>query len=112
MAGATTKAGRSYVQDIPGGTASTPIQATAAGTIKTCLFSIYAAAAGFYELSVSAASQINTANPTSDVLARVRIGATASHIFVVVPINAKVQPFQNIYVHCTGTGNVGTVTLQ
>jgi hypothetical protein len=30
---------------------------------------------------------------------------------VTVPINMPVKAFQNIYVHCTGAGNLGNVTL-
>lgn len=104
-------AARTYVQNIPGGTATTTIQMTSSQTIKSLLFSIVAAAAGQYEFSTSPASQIGTALPTSDVVARIQIGATASHIFVQLPVSVKVSAFQNLYVHCTGAGNVGVVTF-
>jgi hypothetical protein len=28
-----------------------------------------------------------------------------------MPINMPIKAFQSIYVHCTGSGNLGTVTL-
>jgi hypothetical protein len=30
---------------------------------------------------------------------------------VTIPINMPVKAFQNIYVHCTGAGNLGTAVL-
>jgi len=69
------------------------------------------AAAGKIELSMSSASQIGTAQPDSNVLARVSCSAGANQSTAVVPIRAPVKAFQNIYVHCTGTGNLGTAVL-
>jgi len=104
---------RSYVVDIAGGTATATVQAQGSQTLKSAAFSWTPAAAGKYELSYSSTSQIGTAQPDSNVIARVNVGVTTSGgaSGIVVPINTPVKAFQNFYVHCTGAGNLGTVTL-
>src|SRR6266576_6276407 len=100
---------RSYVADIAGGTATVTIQIQARQTFKNWTVSYMNAAAGKIELSMSATSQIGTAQPDSNVIARVSVGAnTTGNVIGTVPINVPVVAFQNIYVHCTGSGNLGT----
>jgi hypothetical protein len=103
-------AARSYIADLPGGTATTTIQVTGRQTLKRAVFSWINAAAGKIELSTVAASQIGTAQPTPDVIARLSVGAAGQSV-AVMDINVPVDPFQNVYVHQTGAGNLGTVTL-
>jgi hypothetical protein len=70
------------------------------------------AAAGKIELSMSSTSQIGTGQPDSNVVARVSVGAnTTGNVIATLPINVPVIAFQNIYVHCTGAGNLGTSVL-
>jgi len=104
---------RTYVVDIAGGTATATVQCQASQTLKTATFTWTPAAAGKFELSYSSTSQIGTAQPDSNVIARVNVGVTTSggSAGVSLPINMPVKAFQNIYVHCTGAGNLGTVTL-
>ncbi len=102
---------RSYVVSVAGGTATTSIQIQANGTIKAIAISAVVAAAGSYEISLNPLSQIGTAAPASDVLARARFGATLGGKDVVIPTAFSVKAFQVIYVHSTGAGNVGEVTL-
>lgn len=104
---------RTYIADIPGGTATTTIQCQATQTLKSATFSWTPAAAGKFELSYSSTSQIGTAQPDSNVIARINIGVLTSGgaAAVQLPINMPVKAFQNIYVHCTGAGNLGNVTL-
>jgi len=103
---------RSYVADIAGGTATVTIQIQARQTFKNWTVSYMNAAAGKIELSMSATSQIGTAQPDSNVIARVSVGAnTTGNVIGTVPINVPVVAFQNIYVHCTGSGNLGTSVL-
>ena len=104
---------RTYVADIAGGTASVTIQIQASQTLKSATWSGVAAAAGKYELSFSSTSQIGTAQPDSNVIARLSLGVlTSGGTFAVqMPINMPVKAFQSVYVHCTGAGNLGTVTL-
>ena len=104
---------RTYVADIAGGTATATIQCQQTQTLKNATFSWTPAAAGKYELSYSSTSQIGTAQPDSNVIARINIGVTTSggSAGVTIPINMPVKAFTNIYVHCTGAGNLGTVTL-
>jgi hypothetical protein len=106
-------ASRSYVVDIAGGTATATVQCQATQTLKSATFSGVPAAAGKYELSYSSTSQIGTAQPDSNVIARISLGVlTSGGAFAVqMPINMPVKAFQSIYVHCTGAGNLGTVTL-
>lgn len=103
-------AARTYIADLPGGTATTTIQMTGRQTLKRAAFSYLNAAAGKIELSTVSASQIGTAQPTADVIARLSVGA-AGQSNIQMEINQPVDPFQNIYVHQTGAGNLGTVTL-
>lgn len=102
---------RTYIADIAGGTATVTIQAQATQTLKSATFSWVNAAAGKIELSYSSSSQIGTAQPDSNVIARVSASAGANQAAVQLPINMPVKAFQSIYVHCTGAGNLGTVTL-
>jgi hypothetical protein len=104
---------RTYIADIAGGTATVTIQVQAKQTLKSATFSGVAAAAGKWELSYSATAQIGTAQPDSNVIARISLGVLTSGgtIAVTLPINMPVVPFQSIYVHCTGAGNLGTLTL-
>lgn len=103
---------RSYVADLPGGTATTTIQIQQKQTFKNARFSLVNAAAGSVELSLSATTQIGTAQPTADVLGRIRLSGTAGPAQdYSLPINVSLQPFQSIYVHQTGAGNLGQVNL-
>jgi len=101
---------RTYVSDLPGGTATTSIQMQETGTLKSALFSFLSTAAGKIELSTSPTSQIGTAAPTSDVLLRLNTSATAGNVVVDCPITLKVKAFQTIYIHQTGAGNLGNIT--
>ena len=104
---------RPYIADIAGGTATVTIQCQQTQTLKNATFTWTPAAAGKYELSFSSTPQIGTAQPDSNVVARVNIGVLTSGgaAGVTLPINMPVKAFQNIYVHCTGAGNLGNVTL-
>lgn len=102
---------RTYVSDLPGGTATTTIQAQETQTFKTAVFSFLSTAAGKIELSLSPTSQIGTAAPTSDVIVRLNCSATAGNVVVVIPVNIPVKAFKNVYVHQTGAGNLGDITL-
>lgn len=104
---------RTYVADIAGGTATVTIQAQSTQTLRNATFSGVGAAAGKWELSYSATSQIGTGQPDSNVIARISLGVlTSGGTFAVyLPINMPIKAFQSIYVHCTGSGNLGTVTL-
>lgn len=104
---------RAYVVDIAGGTATATVQIQGTQTLKNCTFTWTPAAAGKYELSYSSSSQIGTAQPDSNVIARANIGVTTSGgaAGVHIPINMPVKAFQNVYIHCTGAGNLGTAVL-
>lgn len=104
---------RTYIVDIAGGTATVTVQAQGTQTLKSATWSGVGAAAGKWELSYSSTSQIGTAQPDSNVIARISLGVlTSGGTFAVqMPINMPVKAFQSIYVHCTGSGNLGTVTL-
>lgn len=102
---------RPYVVDIAGGTATATVQIQATQTLKNFTCSWVNAAAGKIELSLSGTSQIGTAQPDNNVLARLSASAGANQVAVTVPINAPVKAFQSIYVHCTGAGNLGTAVL-
>lgn len=102
---------RPYIADIAGGTATVTIQVQGRQTFKNWAVSWVNAAAGKIELSLSGTSQIGTAQPDLNVLARVSASAGANQCTEVIPINAPVVAFQNIYVHCTGAGNLGTSVL-
>ena len=69
------------------------------------------AAAGSWELSTSGTSQIATGSPDIGVLARLRIGATAGMQNVFFPLNRAVKILDNLYIHTTGAGNVGEITI-
>ena len=104
---------RAYVVDIAGGTATATVQMQAKQTLRSVTFTWTPAAAGKFELSYSSTSQIGTAQPDSNVLARVNIGVTTSGgaSGITIPINMPVIAFQSIYIHCTGAGNLGTAVL-
>jgi len=104
-------ASRAYIADIAGGTATVTIQIQGTQTLKQWDMTWVNAAAGKIELSMSASSQIGTAQPDSNVLARVSCSAGANTASVSLPIRAPVKAFQNIYIHCTGAGNLGTSVL-
>jgi len=104
-------AARSYVVDIAGGTATATIQCQGRQTFKSLTLSWANAAAGKIELSTSGTSQIGTAQPDSNVVARVSCSAGANLAAVQLPINMPVVAFQSIYIHCTGAGNLGTAVL-
>ena len=105
---------RPYVADIAGGTATVTIQIQGRQTFRNWTVTALNAAAGKIELSTSPTSQIGTAQPDTSVVARVSLGSAAagnSSICLTVPINLPVIAFQNVYVHCTGAGNLGTSVL-
>lgn len=105
---------RQYVVDIAGGTATATVQIQQKQTLKWFTVTYANAAAGKIELSLSGTSQIGTAQPDINVIARVSIVASATSFFatsVVIPISVPVIAFQSIYVHCTGAGNLGTAVL-
>ena len=104
-------AARTYIVDVAGGTATATVQCQGTQTLKSATFSWVNAAAGKIELSFSSTSQIGTAQPDSNVIARVSCSAGVNTSAVQFPINMPVKAFQSIYVHCTGAGNLGTVTL-
>lgn len=69
------------------------------------------AAAGSWELSKSSTSQIATAIPDSGVLLRKRFAAAAAaptH----AELNVPVKTLDYLYIHSTGAGNVGEVTIR
>jgi hypothetical protein len=105
-------AARSYVVDIAGGTATATVQIQGSQTLKNFDVSYVNAAAGKIELSLSSTSQIGTAQPDNNVLARVSVGAGTNETFASIPISQPVKPFQSVYIHCTGAGNLGTAILR
>jgi len=102
---------RAYVVDIAGGTATATVQIQGSQTLKWFSCTWANAAAGKIELSLSGTSQIGTAQPDNNVLARVSCGAGTNEAAIAIPINAPVKAFQSVYVHCTGAGNLGTAVL-
>lgn len=102
---------RAYVVDIAGGTATATIQIQAKQTLKQLTLSWANAAAGKIELSASGTSQIGTAQPDNNVIARVNCSAGGNVAVVNLPITMAVIAFQSIYLHCTGAGNLGTAVL-
>ena len=105
-------ASRAYIADLAGGTATVTIQIQGTQTLKQWDLSWNNVAAGKIELSMSASSQIGTAQPDSNVLARVSCGAnTTGQSVAQIPVRAPVKAFQNIYIHQTGAGNLGTSIL-
>jgi hypothetical protein len=108
---------RVIVTSIAGGTASLTIQIPIGGKITRAIMSAIPAAAGSWELSKSATSQISTTAPDVSVLARMRFAAPLSSVGVLAPVhgvfelNLPVKILDNLYLHCTGTGNVGELSL-
>ena len=102
---------RTYIADIAGGTATVTIQCQARQTFRNWALSWANAAAGKIELSTAPTSQIGTAQPDSSVIARVSCNAGTNEASEIIPINLPVVPFQNLYIHCTGAGNLGTSVL-
>ncbi len=101
---------RSVVISVTAATSQT-IQMPQSATIRGVLMSAVTAAAGSWELSTSGTSQIATASPDVGVLARIRIGATAGMQNVFFPLNKSVKILDNLYIHTTGAGNVGELTI-
>ena len=102
---------RTYIVDIAGGTATATVQMQGKQTFNQVTVNGVSAAAGSYEVSKSPTSQIGTAQPTADVIARYRVSGTAGAFAQVIPAKFSVVAFESIYVHCTGAGNVGEVIL-
>jgi hypothetical protein len=103
---------RQYVVDIAGGTATATVQMQGTQTLRSFDLSWVNAAAGKIELSLSGTSQIGTAQPDNNVIARASASAGANQAFAHFDINVPVKAFQSIYIHCTGTGNLGTAVLR
>ena len=101
---------RSIVLSVTAATSQT-IQIPLSGRVSGVYMSAVTAAAGSWELSTSATSQIATGSPDTGVLARMRIGATAGMQNVYFPLNRAVKVLDNFYIHTTGAGNVGEITL-
>ena len=101
---------RSVVISVTAATSQT-VQMPQSGTIRGVLFSAVTAAAGSWELSTSGTSQIATGSPDVGVIARIRIGATAGMQNVFFPLNKSVKILDNLYIHTTGAGNVGELTI-
>ncbi len=101
---------RSVVLSVTAATSQT-VQMPQSGTIRGVLFSVVTAAAGSWELSTSGTSQIATGSPDVGVLSRIRIGATAGMQNVFFPLNKSVKILDNLYIHTTGAGNVGELTI-
>ena len=105
-------AARAYVVDIAGGTATATVQIQATQTLRQMVLTYVNAAAGKIELSLSSTSQIGTAQPDSNVLARASCSAGTNTVFAEFVLSQPVKAFQSIYIHCTGTGNLGTAVLR
>ena len=103
---------RAYVVDIAGGTATATVQIQASQTLRSMKLTYVNAAAGKIELSLSSTSQIGTAQPDSNVLARASCSAGANTQFAEFDLQQPVKAFQSIYLHCTGTGNLATAVLR
>jgi hypothetical protein len=101
---------RSVVLSVTAATSQT-IQMPISGTIRGVYMSAVTAAAGSWELSTSSTSQISTGSPDTGVLARMRIGATAGNQNIFFPLNRSVKILDNLYIHTTGAGNVGELTI-
>lgn len=102
---------RSYIADIAGGTATVAIQIQGTQTFKNWSVSWANAAAGKIELSTSPNSQIGTSQPDATVIARLSCNAGTNEATMQMPISLAAKAFQNIYIHCTGAGNLGTSVL-
>jgi hypothetical protein len=105
-------AARAYVVDIAGGTATATVQIQATQTLRSMVLTWANAAAGKIELSLSSTSQIGTAQPDTNVLARASCGAGTNQAFAEFLLAQPVKAFQSIYLHCTGTGNLGTAVIR
>jgi hypothetical protein len=105
-------AARAYVVDIAGGTATATVQIQATQTLRSLDLTWANAAAGKIELSSSSTSQIGTAQPDSNVLARASCNAGTNESYAHFDLNFPVKSFQSIYIHCTGTGNLGTAVIR
>lgn len=101
---------RSIVLSVTAATSQT-IQIPVTGKVTTVIMSIVTAAAGTWELSTTGTSQIATGSPDVGVLARARVGATAGMQNVVFQLNRSVKLLDNWYIHTTGAGNVGELTM-
>ncbi len=103
------------VTDIAGGTATATIQMPSSGKVARAYFCVNQAAAGSWELSRSSTSQIATTSPDVSVVARVKLALPAAAVANAVPtvfeLNVPVKILDNWYLHCTGAGNTGTLTL-
>ena len=105
-------AARAYVVDIAGGTATATVQIQATQTLRSMDLTWVNAAAGKIELSLSSTSQIGTAQPDTNVLARASASAGANTAYAHFTLAQPVKAFQSIYIHCTGAGNLGTAVLR
>jgi len=101
---------RSLVLSVTAATSQT-IQMPQSGIVVAASFSVVTAAAGSWELSTSSTSQIATGSPDVGVIYRLRIGATAGNFIVYIPIGKTMKVLDNWYIHTTGAGNVGELTL-
>lgn len=101
---------RTLVLSVTAATSQT-LQIPLSGTIVGILFSIVTAAAGTWEFSKNGTSQIATGSPDVGVITRVRIGATAGMQNLFIPMNEPVKILDNFYIHTTGAGNVGELTV-
>src|SRR5437762_9693866 len=102
---------RPYVVDIAGGTATATVQIQGSQTLRNLTLTWANAAAGKIEVSLSGTSQIGTAQPDNNVIARVNCSAGGNLAVAQIPISTPVAAFQSLYVHCTGAGNLGTMTI-
>lgn|SRR6267142_6108198 len=105
-------AARAYVVDIAGGTATATVQIQATQTLRSLVLTWVNAAAGKIELSLSSTSQIGTAQPDTNVLARASVSAGANQSTSRYDLQQPVKAFQSIYIHCTGAGNLGTAVIR
>ncbi len=107
---------RAYVVDLAGGTITQTVQIQSAGTLRRLILSFISAAVGKIEVSRSSVSQIGTAQPTKDVLARINCSATAGNVIAELNFSAftetKFKAFDSIYIHQTGAGNVGSASFE
>jgi hypothetical protein len=103
---------RQYVVDIAGGTATATVQIQGTQTMKSLDLTWVNAAAGKIELSLSGTSQIGTAQPDNNVIARASASAGGNTAYAHFDISMPVKAFQSIYIHCTGAGNLGTAVLR
>ncbi len=103
---------QSYTSDLPGGTATTAIVIRGPGTLKAVQLTVLSAAAGKVEVSRAAASQIGTAQPSKEVLARISLGAGGATVSATVELApVKFSTLDTLYVHSTGAGNLGNINF-